>query len=94
MPDRFVAYLFDDLHMNLAELTYTRDAAKRQIDSTLHTTERAAIFTTSGRQTMDFTGDKEKLHTALEAIDPKGAAAAKDFQQIDCPPVTYFLRLT
>ena len=45
-----MAYLFDDLHMSLSDLVYTRDAAKRQIDTSLHDLDRAAIYTTSGSQ--------------------------------------------
>ena len=68
IPDRFVAYLFDDVHMTFSDLVYTRDAAKRQIDSSLHALDRAAIYTTSGRTMQDFTADHDKLHAALAAL--------------------------
>ena len=70
IPDRFVAYLFDDLHMSPADLIYTRDAAKRQIDSATHSMERAAIYTTSGTRMQEFTSDPDKLHSALAALEP------------------------
>ena len=35
--------------MSLSDLVYTRDAAKRQIDSSAHALERVAIYTTSGQ---------------------------------------------
>ena len=63
IPDRFVAYVFDDLHMSLSDLVYTRDAAKRQIDSAAHARERTAIYTTSGQRMQEFTSDVNKLHT-------------------------------
>ena len=77
IPDRFVAYIFDDLHMSQADLVYTRDAAKRQIDSPKHALERAAIFTTSGQQMQEFTSDPDKLHIALTAIGTGHAAVGK-----------------
>jgi len=91
IPDRFIAYLFDDLHMSAAELTYTRDAAQRQMDSSTHALERAAIYTTSGRQMQEFTGDKEKLHATLAAINTARASATKSLQQNSCPPMTYYM---
>src|SRR6185312_13736194 len=69
IADRFVAYLFDDLHMSPADLVYTRDAVRRQIDSAAHANERVAIYTTSGTPLQEFTSDREKLHSALAAIN-------------------------
>ena len=55
LPDRFIAYLFDDVHMKFGDLAHARDAAGRHIDSALRTTDRAAIYTTSGLNIQDFT---------------------------------------
>jgi VWFA-related protein len=91
IPDRFVAYLFDDLHMSLSDLVYTRNAAKRQIDTSLHDLDRAAIYTTSGNQMQEFTSDRAKLHAALDAIAASHAVAEKTMQQNGCPPVSYYM---
>jgi len=91
IPDRFVAYLFDDLHMSPSDLIYTRDAARRQIDSAGRAMERVAIYTTSGQPLQEFTSDKEKLHSALAAIGTGRANATKSFQQNSCPPMTYYI---
>jgi len=91
IPDRFVAYLFDDLHMNPSDLIYTRDAARRQIDSAALTMERVAVFTTSGQPLQEFTSDKEKLHSALAAIGIGRANATKTLEQNSCPPMTYYM---
>jgi VWFA-related protein len=91
IPDRFVAYLFDDLHLSYADLKYTRDAARRQIDSAVHPLERIAIYTTSGRYMTDFTGDREKLHNALDQLNAGQAAASNEMQIRNCPPVTYYM---
>jgi VWFA-related protein len=91
IPDRFVAYLFDDLHASLADLVYTRDAAKRQIDSSLHALDRAAVYTTSGRHMQEFTGDRQKLHAALDSIGAGPATAARALRQTSCPPVDYYM---
>ncbi len=91
IPDRFVAYLFDDLHSSLADLVYTRNAAKRQIDSSFHALDRAAVYTTSGRQMQEFTGDRAKLHAALDGITASAATAAKAQRENSCPPVDYYM---
>ena len=65
LPDRFIAYLFDDVHMKFGDLAHSRDAAGRHIDSELRTTDRAAIYTTSGQTIQDFTDDRKLLHEAL-----------------------------
>jgi VWFA-related protein len=91
IPDRFVAYLFDDLHMSLSDLVYTRDAAKRQIDTSLHDLDSAAIYTTSGSQMQEFTGDRAKLHAALDAITASHGTIEKSLQQNGCPQVSYYM---
>ncbi len=91
IPDRFTAYLFDDLHMGASDLVYTRDAARRQIDASPHTSDRVAIYTTSGRQMQDFTNDSEKLHAILGALNVGQATASKTMQQNSCPPMTHYM---
>jgi VWFA-related protein len=91
VPDRFVAYLFDDLHMSPSDLLYTREAARRQIDSAAHAMERVAIYTTSGQPLQEFTSDREKLHGALAAIGTGRSAATRSTQQNSCPPMTYYM---
>lgn len=91
IADRFVAYLFDDLHMSLSDLVYTRDAAKRQIDSKAHAMERAAIYSTSGTLMQEFTSDPDKLHAALAALGTGHATATKTAMQSSCPPMTYYM---
>jgi VWFA-related protein len=91
IPDRFIAYVFDDLHMSHSDMVYTRDAAKRLIDSTAHAQERVAIYTTSGQPMQEFTSDKDKLRSALAALGTGSAAATKNFHESSCPPMTYYM---
>jgi VWFA-related protein len=91
IPDHFTAWLFDDLHMSSAELVYTREAAKRQLDAGPHTLDRAAIFTTSGLTMQEFTSDPDKLHAALAAIGTGRASAERNMAQTACPQVDYYM---
>jgi VWFA-related protein len=85
LPDRYVAYVFDDIHLNFGDLARVRAAAEQHFAESLAPTSRAAIYTTSGRVTLDFTGDREKLHEALLRIGPvpNAAPAPED----GCPDV-------
>lgn len=69
VPQSFIAYLFDDVHLTFGDLARARNAADLHIRS-LGPNDRAAIFTTSGRTTLDFTDDRDKLHQALVALQP------------------------
>jgi VWFA-related protein len=68
-PERFVAYLFDDVHLNSGDLTRVRDAAERHM-ATLQPTDRAAVYAMSGEVNLDFTDNQAKLHDALLRLRP------------------------
>ena len=87
VPENFIAYLFDDIHLKFADLVYVRDAAGRNMD-TLQPTDRAAIFTTSGQGAVDFTGDRAKLHAALLKLRAR-ALTGSEVQ--GCPDVSYYM---
>ena len=87
-PERFIAYLFDDVHSKFNELAQTRDAVRRQIDNELRPTDRAAIYTTSGQTQQDFTDDRNELHRALAELRQRPVAG----QGLNrCPNMTYYI---
>ncbi|MBZ5728822.1 MAG: VWA domain-containing protein [Acidobacteriia bacterium] len=88
IPERFVAYLFDDVHVNFGDLARVRDAAGRHMASALQPTDRAAIYTTSGQVALDFTDDRDKLQAALARIQPRPLARS---QMQECPDVSYYM---
>ena len=87
LPGRYVAYFFDDVHTNSEDLLQARQAANLQLDSSLDADTRVGIFTTSGRTTQDFTSDAEKLHAALNRIQPW----ERGLDNHDCPNISYYL---
>jgi VWFA-related protein len=68
-PERFVAYLFDDVHLASGDLVRVRDAADRHM-ATLEPADRAAVYAMSGEVSQDFTDDRTKLHEALLHLRP------------------------
>jgi VWFA-related protein len=86
-PNHFVAYVFDDVHADSADLMRIRDAAERSME-TLLATDRAAIFTTSGQGNLDFTDDRAALHMALKHLMPRSVSNGAS---ADCPDVSYYM---
>jgi len=87
LPKRYVAYLFDDIHLQLGDLAPARNAAERHLQS-LQSTDRAAIFTTSGQTQLDFTDDHAKLRETLNRIKPSSIASTG---VTACPNITYYM---
>src|SRR5580693_6456757 len=84
IANRFVAWLFDDVHISFEDLARARDAADKTLEP-LEPGARAAIFTTSGRTTLDFTDDRDALHQALLRIQPSPTLVGGGKK--DCPDI-------
>ena len=88
LANRFIAYLVDDIHLKSGDLLNMRKAMNSHLDEALEPTARAAILTTSGVVAAEFTDDREKLHQAINRIQPYTSGI--DPQQ-DCPNISYYL---
>jgi VWFA-related protein len=86
-PERFIAYVFDDIHMSFADISYTRNAAGRHMDTSLQPTDRAAIYTTSGQTMLEFTDDREQLHATLAKLMPRPILMT---HIANCPDLSYY----
>ena len=75
-PERYVAYVFDDAHLSFGDLAQARNAAEKHL-SEMPASSRAAIFTTSGLVTQDFTDDVPKLRDALRRIQPRTTISSR-----------------
>ena len=87
IPERYIGYVFDDVHLAFSDLARVRDATDRHLAS-LESTARAAIFTTSGQTTLDFTDDRQKLHEALLRLQPRPIIGSS---MGDCPQMDYYM---
>ena len=86
-PDHFVGLLFDDIHINFADLVAARVAAQKFIASNLKSADRVAIFTTSGQNLLDFTDDRDRLNKAVSklALHPLERASTEK-----CPTLSIY----
>ncbi len=86
VPERFIAYVFDDVHLEFGDLAQVRQAAKRRF-AELRPTDRAAIFTTSGRTILDYTDDRAKLNETLNRVIPQTIVGPVSNL---CPKISYY----
>jgi VWFA-related protein len=88
MPTRFVALLFDDVHLRTQDLVQARVAALHYLETSVDPTERVAIFTTSGQTQAEFTDDRAKIRAMVEQLMPSRVGALDPVSQ--CPPMDYY----
>jgi VWFA-related protein len=69
-PGRFIAFVFDDLHAQSAEVAQTRAAVQRYLRSSVQPGDRLALLTTSGKVAVDFTDKPDTLNAALVKVIP------------------------
>ncbi len=84
LPQRFVTLFFDDLHLSLQDVMFSRQATAK-LFAAMGARDRLAILTSSGQVEQDFTGDRGKLEEAVQRILPHSLAQNSP---ADCPPMT------
>ena len=87
LPERFVAVVFDDVHINMDDATTIRVAAGKFLDH-VTPTDRIAFFSTSGQMTQDFTSDMELLRQTLLKLVPRNLFFGR---ANNCPDVSYYM---
>jgi VWFA-related protein len=71
LAQRFVILFFDDYHMEPEGIARTRVAAWRYINTAVWPQDRVAIYTATGKDQLDFTDDRQKLHDWLFKLSPR-----------------------
>jgi VWFA-related protein len=89
LPQRFVALFFDDVHLNLQDLTRARNAADQFVHGSLEPADRVAVYTVSGQTQQDFTLDRDALHKTLLKLMPHAVTAGNSSAAGDCPPMDF-----
>jgi VWFA-related protein len=89
LPERFVALVFDDIHLQMSDAVVVRSSAKTLIES-LAPTDRMAIYATSGQVGLEFTSDKAALEQMLLRIVPR-PKMGKINEITNCPDVNHYM---
>ena len=87
IPERYLIYLFDDLHLKFEDLSRVRAAAEHRVDALLPS-DRVAVFSTSGQTMLDFTDDRAKLHQMLERLQPRPMFGRSSD---NCPDISLYM---
>jgi len=88
IPARFIAYLFDDVHLDFGDIIQARQAAEKHLSKSFQPTDRIAIYTTSGQNMLDFTDDLPKIRATMERIQPRAISGRPSEE---CPYMTYYM---
>ncbi len=88
-PQRFVVYLFDDLDSSFTDIAAVRSALSRHLRGLL-STDRAAIYTFTGRSEVDFTGSREQLEDTAAKLRSSLSNPTVDDAK-GCPDINYYL---
>src|SRR5580658_1313951 len=88
LANRFVAYVFDDMNTPFSDLAQARAAAVKHLAATLKGADRAAVFTTSGQNALDFTDDQGKLQETMNRIMPRSRQNRSGSQ---CPDISDYM---
>ena len=84
VPTRFVAFVFDDIHLNTGDLANARAAALKHIEQGIAPQERVALLTLSGSESLAFTNDVPKFREMLMKIAPVPP-------RVHFPPATFYV---
>ena len=87
-PERYIAYVFDDLHLEMDDLMHVKRALEGQFQNILRPTDRVAILTTSSHVQLDFTDDRARLSEALARVQPR---PLREQESTQCPYMSYYL---
>jgi VWFA-related protein len=82
-PARFVAYVFDDVHLTAGELGNVRAAMLKQLEQGIPPQERVAVLTLSGNLSLPLTNDVAKVRETLAKIQTIAPRA-------HFPPATFY----
>ena len=89
LPERFVALVFDDIHLKMEDAIPVRTSAKALIEA-MAPTDRMGIYTTSEQLKREFTSDKADLESALEGIVPRPRMSQAN-SVTNCPDVSHYM---
>jgi len=87
VPERYIVFLFDDLHLETADLSIVKRAATKMFAGSLAEKDMAAVLSVSGKTNSGMTRDRAKLTQAVADLReqrvyrPLGRA---------CPDVSYY----
>ncbi|MBS1806149.1 MAG: VWA domain-containing protein [Acidobacteria bacterium] len=87
LPDRVTVFLFDDMHLSVAEIVPAQKAVLKALDGALTGANVAAVVSSSGKVNSGLTNDRQKLSRAVMAVQPHGIYR---LDSGECPRIGYY----
>jgi len=87
VPERFIVFLFDDMHLSLGDLVQTQKAGINMLARSLSDSDMAAVVSSSGRINSGLTRDRTELQAAIMKLQPVGLYRASGEE---CPNLDYY----
>jgi VWFA-related protein len=85
-PQRFIVFLFDDMHMSAGDLALTQKAGAKMLAGALGDSDMAAVVSLSGRTNSGLIRDRAKLQEAIMSLKRHGYYKADG---AECPIIDY-----
>lgn len=87
VPDRFIVFLFDDMHLSFDDLAQAQRAGAKILAASLFDTDMAAVVSLSGRINSGLTTDRAQLQAAIMKLQPRNLYRPTGSE---CPPMDYY----
>jgi VWFA-related protein len=84
---RFILFLFDDLHLSPEDLVRVRNAGAEALDGALATSDIGAVLSLSGNTNSGLTRDHARLHQAIMSLQTRNTFRPDPRA---CPNITYY----
>ena len=86
-PQRFIVFLFDDMHLASADLEQVKKAGLKVLAGALAAPDYAAVVSLSGKTNSSLTRDRAKLQDALNSLQSRSLFR---MEGSDCPSLSYY----
>jgi VWFA-related protein len=87
IPERFIVFLFDDMHLSLGDLAQAQKAGTKILSASLTETDMAAVVSLSGKINSGLTTDRAPLQDAIMKLQPQNLYRSTGSE---CPPMDYY----
>ena len=87
IPNRFIVFLFDDMHLSIGDLAQAQKAGTRVLATSLADTDTAAVVSMSGKVNSGLTTDRSQLQAAIMKLQPENLYRMTGSE---CPNIDYY----
>jgi len=84
---RFILFLFDDMHLKPEEMAQAQRGAASVLDSSLSAKDIAAVVSLSGKTNTGLTRDRARLHDAIMNMQSRSLYKS---DRAECPNIDYY----